>query len=124
MEDYAGLAILATNRRSALDAAFVRRLRFIVDFPFPDVEARREIWKRAFPDLAELDGVDPAALARLELAGGSIRSIAINAAFLAAADGGPIRMPHVVRAAGREYTKLARPIGAAEFGDWITVARR
>jgi SpoVK/Ycf46/Vps4 family AAA+-type ATPase len=124
MEDYAGLAILATNRRSAMDAAFVRRLRFIIDFPFPDVEARREIWERAFPAAAELAGVDPEALARLELAGGSIRSIAINAAFLAAADGGPIRMPHIIRAAGREYTKLARPIGAAEFGDWLTVARR
>ena len=124
MEDYAGLAILATNRRSALDTAFVRRLRFIVDFPFPAAEARREIWERAFPAAAELDGMDAGALARLELAGGSIRSIAINAAFLAAAEGTPIRMPHVIRAASREYAKLSRPIGAAEFGEWITVARR
>jgi hypothetical protein len=124
MEDYAGLAILATNRRAALDGAFVRRLRFIVEFPFPDAEARRQIWERVFPAAAELDAIDFAFLARLELPGGSIRAIAINAAFLAAADDGPIRMAHIVRASAREYTKLARPIGAAEFGEWLAVARR
>ena len=87
MEDYAGLAILATNRRSALDGAFVRRLRFIVEFPFPGGGDRRRIWERVFPAVAELDALDFGFLSRLEISGGNIRSIAINAAFLAAADG-------------------------------------
>jgi hypothetical protein len=124
MEDYQGLAILATNRRSALDGAFVRRLRFIVEFPFPDGEARRQIWERAFPARAALDDLDLGFLSRLELSGGSIRAIAINAAFLAAAKDKPIGMSHVVRAAAREYGKLARPIGSAEFGNWLAVARQ
>ena len=124
MEDYSGLAILATNRRTALDGAFLRRLRFIIDFPFPGADDRRQIWERVFPGAAELDGIDHGFLSRLELTGGSIRSIAVNAAFLAASDHGPIRMPHVIRAAAREYGKLSRPISAADFGDWLTVARR
>jgi hypothetical protein len=123
MEDYAGLAILATNRRSALDAAFLRRLRFIVDFPFPDAQARRQIWERVFPPAAGLNELDFGFLSRLELAGGSIRAIAINAAFLAAADGSAIGMPHVVRAVVREFGKLSRPVSSAEFGEWLQVAR-
>jgi hypothetical protein len=123
MEDYAGLAILATNRRGALDPAFLRRLRFVIDFPFPGAEDRRRIWERIFPAPAERDTLEYAFLSRLELAGGSIRSIAVNAAFLAAAERAPIAMPHVVRAAAREYAKLARPIRAAEFGAYYPVAR-
>ncbi|MGR7026166.1 ATP-binding protein [Geodermatophilus sp. URMC 62] len=123
MEDYSGLAILATNRRSALDGAFLRRLRFVVEFPFPAATDRRRIWERVFPAEAALDGIDPSQLSRLEIAGGNIRSIALNAAFLAATDDVAIGMDHVMRAAAREYAKLAKPISAAEFGPWLTVAR-
>jgi len=63
-------------------------------------------------------------LSNLDLSGGNIRSIAVNAAFLAASEGAPIGMPHVVRAAAREYVKLAKPIGAAEFGAYYAMARR
>jgi hypothetical protein len=116
MEDYAGLAVLATNRRDALDNAFLRRLRFVVEFPFPDVEDRRRIWERVFPAEAALDEIDFSFLAQLELTGASIRSIAINGAFLAAAAGAPITMPDLMRAAAREYAKLSKPVSSAEFG--------
>jgi SpoVK/Ycf46/Vps4 family AAA+-type ATPase len=118
MEEYRGLAILASNRKTALDRAFLRRLRFLVDFPFPDLDGRRRIWRRVVPPEAETVGLDYDALARLEVPGGNIRNIALNAAFLAAGEGTPIGMPHVMRAARREYVKIDRPPGAAEFGAW------
>jgi SpoVK/Ycf46/Vps4 family AAA+-type ATPase len=116
MEDYRGLAILATNMKSALDSAFMRRLRFIVDFPFPDASLRREIWRRVFPAAAAVSDLDFSALSRLEIAGGNIRNIAVNAAFLAAGEGVPIAMDHVMRAARREYAKIDRLISDTEFG--------
>jgi AAA+ superfamily predicted ATPase len=116
MEDYRGLAILATNMKSALDNAFLRRLRFIVDFPFPDAAHRCKIWSKVFPALAETEALDFPALARLEIAGGNIRNIAVNAAFLAASAQQPIRMEHVMHAARREYMKIDRLIKDAEFG--------
>jgi AAA+ superfamily predicted ATPase len=116
MEDYRGLAILATNRKAALDRAFLRRLRFLVDFPFPDASSRRRIWEKAFPPQAAAAGLDHDALARLELAGGSIRNIALNAAFLAAQQGVPIGMSHVLHAANREYAKLEKLAAETELG--------
>src|SRR5439155_15965496 len=123
MEDYRGLAILATNRHAGMDAAFVRRLRFVIEFPFPSSDDRRRIWERMFPAKAELADIQYGTLSRLEVSGGSIRSIAINAAFLAAADRTPLGMPQLMRAAAREYTKLSKPLGAGEFGPYQTVVR-
>ena len=116
MEDYRGLAILATNRKSALDRAFLRRLRFLVDLPFPDAESRRHIWQKVFPPQAAVDGLDSHALARLEIPGGNIRNIALNAAFLAASEGAPVGMAHVMHAARREYAKIDKLMTEAEFG--------
>jgi ATP-dependent 26S proteasome regulatory subunit len=116
MEDYRGLAILCTNRRSALDRAFMRRLRFLIDFPFPDADHRRRIWLRVFPPEAAVDSIDWNALSRLEIAGGNIRNIAVNAAFLAAGQHTSIRMEHVLHAARREYTKIDKLPTEAEFG--------
>jgi SpoVK/Ycf46/Vps4 family AAA+-type ATPase len=115
MEDYAGLAILATNRKAALDDAFTRRLRFMVDFPMPDANARRQIWQKVFPPAAGASGLDFGALARLEVPGGNIRNIALNAAFLAADEGVPIAMSHVIRAARREYAKMDKLLGPVEM---------
>src|SRR5262249_2186126 len=95
IEAYRGLAILTTNLKSALDRAFLRRIRFVVQFPFPDDAWRREIWRRELPDTAPKLEIDCAALARLQLTGGHIRSVALNAAFMAAAAGEPITMPHL-----------------------------
>jgi ATPase family associated with various cellular activities (AAA) len=116
MEDYRGLAILTTNRKAALDRAFLRRLRFLVDFPFPDADLRRRIWQRSFPPEAPLADLDWGALARMEIAGGNIRNIAVNAAFLAARDGTRIGVAHVMHAARREYAKADKLIDRAEFG--------
>ena len=87
MEAYRGLAILTTNMKSALDTAFLRRLRFVVQFPFPDAAQRAEIWRRVFPAPTPTEGLDFAQLARLQVAGGNIRNMALNAAFLAAEAG-------------------------------------
>lgn len=115
METYRGLAILTTNFKSALDTAFLRRLDFVVQFPFPDAELRAEIWRRVFPERTPTDGLDPDDLARLVVDGGSIRNIARSAAFLAADADEPVRREHVLRSARAEYTKLDRPFPGAEL---------
>lgn len=116
MEDYRGLAILCTNRRSALDRAFLRRLRFLVEFPFPDGEKRRLIWSKVFPKQTPVSGLDLEELARLEITGGNIRNIALNAAFLAARERVSVQMPHLLHAARREYAKIDKLLTEAEFG--------
>jgi hypothetical protein len=124
MEEYTGLAILATNRRSALDRAFLRRLRFLVDFPFPDANSRRRIWQKAFPPEAQTEDLDHALLSRMEISGGNIKNVALAAAFLAADEGTPIGMPHVMRAAKREYAKMDKLISQAEFGSYYPAVKR
>jgi adenylate kinase family enzyme len=116
MEDYRGLAILATNRKSALDRAFMRRLRFLVDFPFPNSESRRAIWQKVFPRQMPFAALDYELLSRLELPGGNIRNIALNAAFLAASEGQALSMAHILHATRREYTKIDKMITEAEWG--------
>jgi hypothetical protein len=118
MEAYRGLAILTTNLKDALDAAFLRRLRFVVPFPFPDAVQRTEIWRRVFPPPTPTQGLDVAKLARLNVTGGNIRNIALYAAFLAAGAGEPVSMAHLLRAARVEYAKLERPLTEAEIGGW------
>jgi hypothetical protein len=118
MEAYRGLAILTTNMRGALDAAFLRRLRFVVQFPFPDAARRAEIWRRVFPAETPTAGLDASRLSRLDVPGGAIRNIALNAAFLAADADEPVRMSHLALAARSEVGKLERPLTDAEIGDW------
>jgi SpoVK/Ycf46/Vps4 family AAA+-type ATPase len=115
METYRGLAILATNMKSALDSAFMRRLRFIVNFPFPGVGERKRMWERVFPAETETEPLDNAHLARFTLTGGSIHNIALNAAFLAAQHDSAVTMPLLFEAARNEFRKLDRPINEAEF---------
>jgi hypothetical protein len=118
MEAYRGLAILTTNMKSALDPAFLRRIRFVVHFPFPDAAQRAGIWRRIFPLETPTEGLDVARLARLNVAGGNIANIALNAAFLAADAGQPVRMPHLLRAAQLEYAKLEKSLTEAEVEGW------
>jgi hypothetical protein len=118
MEAYRGLAILTTNFRDALDPAFLRRLRFIVQFPFPELAERIRLWQSVFPAKARTEGLDPRRLARLNASGGTIRNIALSAAFLAAEDGGPITMGHLRRAALSEYAKSDKPLIDSEIKEW------
>ncbi len=118
MEAYRGLAILTTDLKDALDAAFLRRIRFIVQFPFPGQAEREAIWRGIYPAPTPTEGLDSARLAQLNVAGGDIRNIALKAAFLAADAGEPVRMAHLLRATRHEYTKLERPLTGAEIGGW------
>ena len=116
MEAFEGLAILATNMKSALDSAFVRRLRFIVNFPFPGLAERQTIWQRVFPAETPTQDLDFERLARLTLTGGNIHNVALNAAFLAARDPqAKVTMPVVLAAARSEFRKIDRPINEADF---------
>jgi hypothetical protein len=119
MEAYRGLAILTTNMKASLDNAFQRRLRFVVHFPFPDASGRAAIWRSAFPPAAPTEGLDVAKLARLNMSGGNIRNIALDAAFRAAEDRAPVCMAHVLQAAHSEAAKRDRPLSDAETRGWI-----
>jgi ATP-dependent 26S proteasome regulatory subunit len=118
MEDYQGLAILTTNMKSALDKAFFRRIRFVVQFPFPDAVLRAEIWRRIFPAQTPTEKLDVEKLARLNIPGGNIRNIALQAAFFAADEGQPVRMAHITRAARSEYNKLEKSLSNSEISGW------
>jgi SpoVK/Ycf46/Vps4 family AAA+-type ATPase len=119
MEDYDGLAILATNLADNLDPAFTRRLAAHIYFPFPDAAARLQIWQRAWPgEVPMAADLDLAAIARdLKVAGGSIKNIALAAAFSAAGNGGVVNRAHLVHAVRREQQKSGRASElAAGFG--------
>uniref|UniRef100_UPI0025B9E378 ATP-binding protein n=1 Tax=Achromobacter sp. UBA5777 TaxID=1945913 RepID=UPI0025B9E378 len=118
MESYRGLAVLTTNLKSNLDSAFLRRLRFVVQFPFPDLDQRARIWRGVFPAATPTRDLDPRQLARLNLTGGSIRNVALNAAFLAADAGSEVTMAHVLQAAHAEAAKRERPLADAETRGW------
>jgi hypothetical protein len=119
MDAYRGLAILTTNLKDVLDSAFLRRLRFVVQFPFPDTRQREQIWRGIFPVATPLNGVDCTKLARLNMPGGGIRNIAMNAAFLAAESGGPVAMAHLLQAARSEAAKRERALSDAETRGWV-----
>jgi hypothetical protein len=119
MESFQGLAILTTNMKSSLDKSFQRRLRFTVDFPFPDAAQRQEIWARVFPARTPTRALDFGRLAALNMTGGNIRNIALNAAFLAADAKAPVAMAHILEAARLEAVKTDRPIAEMEIRGWI-----
>jgi ATPase family associated with various cellular activities (AAA)/Winged helix domain, variant len=117
MEGYPGAVILATNYRRNIDDAFVRRLDFVIDYPFPEAEDRERIWALVLPDAAPLAGdIDLAFLAtNFKLSGGAIKNCSLSAAFQAAEDGDVIEMRHLVRAVAQEYGKQGRLTLEADF---------
>lgn len=115
LETYSGIAIVTTNLRAAVDDAFLRRFRAVIDFPFPDAAQRALIWQAVLPPALPREGIDFDALARLTVSGGFIRAIALTAAWLAAADGAVLRMAHLERAARQEYMKLGKPLSESEL---------
>ncbi len=118
METYRGLAILTTNIQTGLDQAFIRRIRFIIKFPYPAAKEREEIWRRVFPQQTPTEGLDFKKLGQLNMAGGNIKMIAMNAAFLAAGAGEAVQMKHIKQAAIQECLKVERPTGQGELQGW------
>ncbi|MGW3287106.1 ATP-binding protein [Streptomyces sp. NPDC001002] len=110
IEEYEGVVVLATNLRQNIDDAFTRRIRFVVEFPFPEADDRRRIWQTLFPPGAPLAAdVDPARLAReFAVTGANIKNIVLQAAFLAAAEGTAIGRPHILRGTRREFEKIGK----------------
>lgn len=119
METYRGLAILTTNMKSAIDTAFLRRIRFVVNFSYPDQINRAEIWRRIFPLDTPQKELDFEKLSRLNVPGGNIRNIALNAAFLAANENIPVQMQHILQAARSEYIKLEKSMSSFEIKEWV-----
>lgn len=116
MEAFSGLAILATNLKSALDVAFMRRLRFVLNFPYPGPAERQRLWQQALPPGVPRDGaIDYARLARFNLSGGNIHSVVLSAAFEAAAQDRPVSQAHLLAATRRELRKLDKPVHEGEF---------
>jgi len=120
MEEYKGVVILATNFRRNMDDAFVRRMHFTIEFPFPNKNDRRHIWERIWPDdMPRTPDLDLDFMAgQFEVAGGSIRNIALAAAFLAADDGRVVNISHLIRATQREYQKMGKVMMGNEFGEY------
>ena len=119
LEAYRGLCILTTNMRDNIDEAFLRRIRFVVEFRFPNRSERQEIWQRVFPQQMPLETLDYDRLAQLNVAGGSIRNIALGASFLAADRSGPVTMTEILQAARLEYDKAGRSMTDAERAGWL-----
>ena len=115
MENFSGVAILATNQKHALDPAFMRRLKFVVSFPFPGIAERKEIWQSVFPQPALASDLEFDRLSRFQLTGGSIFDAALAAAHEAAAKGASVEMTHVLDAVRWELRKLERPIAEGDF---------
>jgi SpoVK/Ycf46/Vps4 family AAA+-type ATPase len=124
-EEYSGLVILASNIKKNMDEAFVRRIHFMLDFPFPEEAERLEIWRRTFPAQApQSEDIDLPFLARkLKIAGGNIRNIILTAAFMAAEDAEPIGMRQLVRGASYEYQKMGKMIVEGDFEHYFEHAR-
>ena len=119
IESYQGLAILTSNLKDDLDRAFLRRIRFTIQFPFPDFQQRTAIWQCIFPNSTPTQDLVYEKLAKLNVAGGNIRNIAINAAFVAAYSQESIQMKHILQAAQNEYSKLEKPLTDNEVKGWI-----
>lgn len=129
MERFKGLAILATNRKKDLDEAFLRRLRFVLEFPLPGPAERLRIWEGVIPPGVDTSALDLPFLAqRFALAGGHIRGIVFQACLQSASEGAPhaLDMPAVIRAVQREYDKLERAHSLDQFGPyaWLVAAPR
>lgn len=121
LEVFEGCAILTTNLQENIDEAFLRRFGAVIEFPMPNLEARRELWGRAIPELApRSDDLDLDVIARqFTLAGGNIVSAAINACILASSARESVGMKHVVEAVAREMVKMGKQVSRVHFGEFF-----
>ena len=120
IEEYHGIVILATNLVQNFDEAFKRRMKLMIDFPFPDAQRRSEMWKRAFPDKLPLENIDYDYLVNnFELSGSNIKNIALHSAFLAAAEGsGAVSMKHIIASLKNEYSKSGKAFTRSDAGEY------
>ncbi|MDD1725058.1 MAG: ATP-binding protein, partial [Methanospirillum sp.] len=122
MEDYDGITILATNMKHHIDAAFLRRMHFVIEISSPDEHHRKLLWSKIFPRAVPSEELDFGFLARqFAITGGNIRNIAVNAAFLAAGNSGKVTMQHIIHATKREYQKIGRVCTETEFGKYYSL---
>lgn len=126
MEEFEGVVILATNMKKNMDEAFVRRMHFALDFPFPGEESRLRIWQGIFPREAPLDkNIDMEFLSkRFKVTGGNIKNIALSAAFFAAGENGAVTMEHILRSCKREFQKMGKSFVKTDFGKYYDVLQR
>ena len=118
MESFRGLAILTTNLENSLDEAFLRRLRFVIRFAIPEKSLRERIWRSVFPKDTPLNDLNYDLLSNLEVPGGSIRNIALNATFTASSRGEKVSMTHLLWSARSEIRKLKRLLRDHETAGW------
>jgi SpoVK/Ycf46/Vps4 family AAA+-type ATPase len=120
MEEYSGVSLLATNFKQNIDNAFIRRIRYIIEFPFPDIPLRKDIWKKIWvPGVPLSNDIDIEFIANhFELSGGNIRNVAINAAFFAAEQEKEVAMVHILRAVKRELQKMGKVCIDHDFGKY------
>lgn len=119
MEEYDGIVILATNYKKNIDEAFMRRIRYLVEFPLPGEEIRRQIWESCFAPEVPLEDVDFGYLARqFELAGGNIKNIVLNAVFMAASEEKPVGMLHILKSIRTENLKMGKKMLPQDFAEY------
>ena len=125
MDEHEGIVILATNMRKNLDSAFTRRLNYVVEFPFPDEKYRGLIWSKVFPaETPKSNDIDFDFLSRkFNFAGGNIKNIAVNSAFLAATNGGKVNVENLILAIKREYQKMGKLCSKSDFGQYYSLVR-
>ena len=121
LETFTGLIILTTNLRDSIDQAFMRRLRTVIEFPFPNAEFREQIWRRSLQGNIPLGKIEYHKLARLSVSGGTIRNIAMSAVYSAASDvpARQLEMVHLRDAAKMEFLKSQHILTQDEVGDWV-----
>ncbi len=124
MEEHEGIVILASNFKSNIDEAFLRRIHFSIEFTSPEEDIREKIWTHIFPDDTPInDDVDYSFLSKFKITGGNIKNIALNAAFLAAGDSNDVKMEHIIRATKREFQKMGKLCTFGDFGEYYEVVK-
>ena len=119
IEEYDGIVILATNLKNNIDEAFLRRIRYVVNFVMPDSVMRYEIWKSCFPEEIPTERINFSYLAEhFELSGGNIKNIVLNAVFLAASEDRPVSMRHILESLRMENLKIKKVMIASDFGEY------
>jgi ATP-dependent 26S proteasome regulatory subunit len=120
IENYQGVALLATNKKANIDPAFIRRIRYVLDFPKPDAKQREEIWRRIVSGLVGMESMEPIAhelkvlASDLELTGAQIKFAVLSAVFVARREGKGLSMSHLLQGVDRELMKQGRALSSRE----------